>query len=513
VSSTGTHFAYPGATATISSNGTSSGIVWAIEQNNGQAILHAYDATNVGNELYNSNQNQIGGAVKFAVPTVCNGKVFVGTANSVAVFGQLRPGPHYVQGNYAVPQTPQATVTVPYTATQTAGNLNVVIVGWNDTAARVSSVTDTNNNVYQLAIGPTQSSGLSQSVYYAKNIAAPTGRANAVNVTFTSPATYPDIRILEYSGIDPVNALDGSVGATGNSVTSSSGNLTTKSANDLLVGANIVATETTGPGANFTQRLLTNPDGDIAEDDVVTVTGSYSASAQLGSSGPWVMQIVAFAASGQSAPPPPPPPQYLQGNYAVPPTPQATVTVPYTATQTAGDLNVVIVGWNDTSAVVNSVSDTRGNTYQLAIGPTRLSGALSQSIYYAKNIGAAAANGNKVTVIFSKAAIYPDIRVLEYSGIDTSTPLDVGVGAAGTGGTSSSGAVTTTNANDLLVGANIVVTETTGPGANFTQRLLTNPDGDIAEDDVVTVTGSYSASAQLGSSGGWVMQMVAFRHK
>jgi hypothetical protein len=73
--------------------------------------------------------------------------------------------------------------------------------------------------------------------------------------------------------------------------------------------------------------------------------------------------------------------------------------------------------------------------------------------------------------------------------------------------------MTTTNANDLLVGANIVVTATTGPGANFTQRLLTNPNGDIAQDDVVTATGSYSASAPLWGSGGWVMQMVAFRHK
>jgi hypothetical protein len=86
-SSTRTQFGFPGATPTISSNGTTNGIVWAYQNNNGQAILHAYDATNLGNELYNSNQVQIGGAVKFAVPTVCNGKVFVGTANSVAVFG------------------------------------------------------------------------------------------------------------------------------------------------------------------------------------------------------------------------------------------------------------------------------------------------------------------------------------------------------------------------------------------------------------------------------------------
>ena len=67
--------------------------------------------------------------------------------------------------------------------------------------------------------------------------------------------------------------------------------------------------------------------------------------------------------------------------------------------------------------------------------------------------------------------------------------------------------MTTTNATDLLVGANIVETGTNGPGAGFTQRLNT-PDGDIAEDRVVTAAGSYSASAPL-SPGGWVMQMVA----
>ena len=48
----------------------------------------------------------------------------------------------YVQGNYATPQTPQASVTVTFTSAQTAGDLNVVAVGWNDSAATVSSVTD-----------------------------------------------------------------------------------------------------------------------------------------------------------------------------------------------------------------------------------------------------------------------------------------------------------------------------------------------------------------------------------
>jgi len=87
VSSTTLQFNFPGATPTVSSNGTTNGIVWAYERNAlGHAHLHAYDATNLKTELFHS--AVIGSAVKFAVPTVCNGKVFVGTANSIAAFGE-----------------------------------------------------------------------------------------------------------------------------------------------------------------------------------------------------------------------------------------------------------------------------------------------------------------------------------------------------------------------------------------------------------------------------------------
>ena len=85
-------FAYPGATPSISANGTSNAIVWAVENTN-PAVLHAYSATNL-NELYNSNQapggrDQFGAGNKFITPTIVNGKVFVGTPNGVAVFGPL----------------------------------------------------------------------------------------------------------------------------------------------------------------------------------------------------------------------------------------------------------------------------------------------------------------------------------------------------------------------------------------------------------------------------------------
>jgi hypothetical protein len=83
-------FGYPGATPNISASGTTNGIVWVVE-NSSPAVLHAYDATNLATELYNSTQASNGkdnfSNNKFITPMVANGRVYVGTANSVAVFG------------------------------------------------------------------------------------------------------------------------------------------------------------------------------------------------------------------------------------------------------------------------------------------------------------------------------------------------------------------------------------------------------------------------------------------
>jgi len=91
-SSQSTHnFGYPGSTPSVSANGAANGIVWAIE-NNG-AILFAYDATSLTTELYDSNQAANGrdhfSGNKFITPVVVNGRVYVGTPTSVAVFGLL----------------------------------------------------------------------------------------------------------------------------------------------------------------------------------------------------------------------------------------------------------------------------------------------------------------------------------------------------------------------------------------------------------------------------------------
>jgi hypothetical protein len=103
VSSSSSHcFGFPGATPVISSAGNSNGILWAIDAGcygtaaspcGGPEVLYCYDATNLGNHLWDSTQagtrDQAGAAVKFTVPTVANGKVYIGTRTEVDVYGLL----------------------------------------------------------------------------------------------------------------------------------------------------------------------------------------------------------------------------------------------------------------------------------------------------------------------------------------------------------------------------------------------------------------------------------------
>jgi hypothetical protein len=522
--------------------------------------------------------------------------------------GAASATPTFVQVNAATPQASSASVAVPFNAAQTAGNFIAVIVGWNDGSTQVTSVSDATGNAYALAIGPTKSTTvLTQSIYYAKNIAAAAAGANVVTVAFSAAPSFPDVRVLEYANIDPTDPLDVAVGASGNGATSDSGSVTTTNANDLLVAGTTTSSGVASVDANYMLRIVTNPDEDDAQDRLVTATGSVNATATLASSDAWVAQMAAFRALplGADTQPPTAPsgltatatsssqvnltwtaatddvgvaaylvercqdtgcsafdpigsatvttfrnstlaastsytyrvratdaagnlsdysntasattpaasatPAFVQVNSAVPQSAPATVALPYLNAQTAGDLNVVVVGWNDSTALVTSVTDSVGNAYALAVGPAAVSGVMSQSIYYAPNIAGAAANANTVTVQFSPAAAFPDVRILEYSGVDATDPLDVIASGQGNDASSVTSAVVTTNAVDLLVGANMVATGTLGADSGYASRVITNPDGDIAEDRVVTSAGAYTAAAPLSSPGAWVMQMVAFR--
>ena len=93
-SSSSVTFGFPGTAPSVSANGTANGIIWA-HQNANPAVLYAFDANDVSKPLYSSSQaangrDQFGAGNKFITPVIADGKVFVGAASGVAVFGLLK---------------------------------------------------------------------------------------------------------------------------------------------------------------------------------------------------------------------------------------------------------------------------------------------------------------------------------------------------------------------------------------------------------------------------------------
>ena len=182
-----------------------------------------------------------------------------------------------------------------------------------------------------------------------------------------------------------------------------------------------------------------------------------------------------------------------------------TNRVAFPFANTAGDLIVAYVIWDNSGSV--SLSDSKGNVYMSAVGPTKWSGDRTNAqIFYAKNI---AGGANTVTVRFSTGITsWGVLCIHEYSGIDTASPLDAVAAATGSGSAMSSGPVWTTNATDLLFGAGESTKVVTRVGTGYTSRSTIS--GNITEDRSVTAAGSYKATATHNGTG-WIMQMVAFK--
>ncbi len=180
-----------------------------------------------------------------------------------------------------------------------------------------------------------------------------------------------------------------------------------------------------------------------------------------------------------------------------------TASLAFSKANTAGNLIAVYVVWDNPGAV--TVSDTRADAYTAATPRQSWGNGWSAQIFYASNI---VGGSNTVKATFGTAITSFGLLYLhEYSGIAGASPVDVSASAVGTSASMSSGAVTTTQANDLLFGAG-ASDITASKGTGFTARLTGF--GNLTEDRAVTATGSYAGTAnQNGTS--WVMQLVAFR--
>ena len=182
-------FYFPGATPIISANGTSNAILWALREDalsttgpGGPAVLYAYNANNLSaGAIYHSDQNSTrdnpGGFIKFAVPTVANGRVYVGAAGQLSVFGLLGSS----EPNIA--STNSTTFTM-----GTAGSFTVTTTGsptpaLTETGALPSGVTFKDNGNGTATLGGIPASGSGGS--YTLTITASNGVGSAASQSFT----------------------------------------------------------------------------------------------------------------------------------------------------------------------------------------------------------------------------------------------------------------------------------------------------------------------------------------
>jgi uncharacterized repeat protein (TIGR01451 family) len=207
-------FLYPGTTPSISANGTSNGIVWVVE-NQATAVLHAFNASNVATELYNSNQaaggrDHFGAGNKFIVPTIANGRVYVGTTNGVGVFGELA-------GNSSPAIGVAKTHAGSFTQGQQAATYAVTVSNAAGAASTSGSVTVTDTLPGGLTLSSMAGTGWSCTTNTCT-------RSDVLN----AGASYPVITVT-------VNVAAGASSPQVNSVSVSGGGSTSASATDTTI--------------------------------------------------------------------------------------------------------------------------------------------------------------------------------------------------------------------------------------------------------------------------------------
>jgi len=191
------------------------------------------------------------------------------------------------------------TSTLAFPSANTAGNFIAVVIRGGLSNSQVFTVKDSNSNAYKQAVQLGSSgSAVTSAIYYAENIA---GGANTVTVTMTVSGPWR-VAILEYSGVALSNSLDAVVAASATSTSPNSGNLTTTTNGDLLLGEVATADSTTFTGgAGFTIRdfVPAEPGTKLIDEDQIQATaGIASAAATLNPSSNWAALLAAFKPAG-----------------------------------------------------------------------------------------------------------------------------------------------------------------------------------------------------------------------
>jgi len=487
-------YGFPGATPSISSSGASNGIVWSLQTDvvgdgpnfsSGPAILRAHDASNVSNELYNSEQNssrdRAGNAVKFTVPTVANSKVYAGAVGQLNVYGLLGPALHAATptfspagGTFLAAQsvilsdaTPGASVFYTTDGSTPSSSSNLY------TGAIVISSSST-ITIKAMATAPgLLNSAVTSAVYVIQGPPGPPPGLFSVNPNSGAQGQNLPSVVLTGNNFETGATCSFGAGITVTSCTVSS---------PTLITANITVTPTATLGTR--SIVVTNPDtqtGTLANDFMVT----------QGSNITLVNQVSAGDSTGNS---------FL------------SIAAP-SANHTAGNLLVVICRNGSHLESQAAPTDTAGNQF-VGLTPAMAPGVGVIQMWYAKNIQGNA--NNVVRCNFPSSDAWLTISVLQYSGADPSSPLDSQASASGSSAATSGVAPAVTSSR---IGGLVVVGATVGalgmtfsPGSGFTLR-----DSNIAtfsgdEDMSITAPGPVIPSMSWGpSSQPWAMVATAFK--
>jgi hypothetical protein len=217
----------------------------------------------------------------------------------------------YVQGIAAVSTTRATETSAVFPSTQSAGDLDLILVAWTKPDAEVVSVSDTSGNLYLRAGSISYAGVATQVAYYASNIAAASARRNSVKVEFSSPVDKSILALLEYHGVDALRPIDLMAGAAGASANADIGALATSHASDLLLASAFRAGHIPGPGPFYRQRLLAEDGSLIVEDKAITTAGHHSATAAQDAAGWYLTQLLALRAQKEPGRPVPYPHSHL----------------------------------------------------------------------------------------------------------------------------------------------------------------------------------------------------------
>lgn len=431
--------------------------------------------------------------------------------------------------------------------TSTTGNTLILMMHIgvaNATTPQLTGVTDSAGNSWVLPTGalpvsnpPAYTQGTSTShmvMAYALNAAAVT------SVTFTLGGSYTfNYDIAEFSNIASTSAVDQSDASGGALSTSqSTPTLATLNANDLIIGGIFSGGNAGAITLNTAGYTQLQPTSSVAANvrlglayQVVSATGSYSINFTLGTARAVASGLMAFktdsggGGGGGSCTVTAPSIAFVQQAEQNSGANATSMTTSFPSASTSGNLLVALVsvrgGTANAGAAISSVTDSAGNSWTYPTADPQdnpfAQAASGSNSYIAIAYAAGASAASSVTVNLS-VSLPVAVVIAEFSGVATSSPVDISKGQVGAASTTpTTPTIATTNANDLIIGA---VSETTTPAISRTTSGYTDFPLMTAANDpfdggsawqVVSATGNYSVAWSAPGNHEYGSGIIAFK--